>query len=211
MRSAEQIANFNQTNRDRWVADIARQLKADSRLLDVGAGQCRYRDLFRHCVYQAQDFGGYPGTTEGAMPEAWQYGQLDYVCDAAAIPVDDATFDAVLCTEVLEHVPEPIPVLKELARILKLGGRAFISAPLGSGLHQLPFHFYGGYTPQFYERFLPQVGLEVVSIEPNGRFFRQLMQELNRGIGLIQSRGKYPRWHPAFWLGRVLFNAGLAQ
>lgn len=211
MRPAERLAGFNQTNRDRWVAGVAQRLSPGARVLDVGAGQCRYRPLFKHCVYQAQDFGGYQGTTNGTMPEAWQYGELDYVCEATSIPVDGNTFDAVLCTEVLEHVPEPILVLKEIARILKPGGRAFITAPLGSGLHQQPYHFYGGYTPYFYERFLQQFGLDVISIESNGCFFRLLLQEINRGIGLVQARGGYPRWHPAFWLGRTLFNNGLAQ
>ena len=36
---------------------------------------------------------------------------------------------------------------------------AFITAPLGSGLHQLPFHFYGGYTPEWYRRFTKEAGL----------------------------------------------------
>jgi SAM-dependent methyltransferase len=133
------------------------------------------------------------------------------VCDASTIPVDDGGFDAVLCVEVLEHVPEPIKVLQEIARILKAGGWAFISAPLGSGLHQQPFHFYGGFTPHFYRRFLSQLGFELVSKEPNGRFFRMLLQEMNRGMGIIQSHRRYPRWHPARWLLRVASGDRVAR
>src|SRR3990172_7225193 len=141
----DELLNFNQRNRDRWVAGIAERLPAGTRILDVGAGEGRYRPLFRHCDYKAQDFGNYEGTARGLMLDTWNYGQLDFVCDARTIPVDDASFDAVLCTEVLEHVPEPISLLREIGRILRKGARTFISTPLGSGLHQQPYHFYSGF------------------------------------------------------------------
>ncbi len=82
------------------------------------------------------------------------YAAIDYVCDITQIPVEPATFDVVLCTEVLEHHPEPINVVAELARVLKPGGVLLLTAPLGSGIHQEPYHFYGGYTPFWYRRFL---------------------------------------------------------
>src|SRR3972149_4429855 len=100
------------------------------------------------------------------MKGEWGYGTVEYESDANEIPVQDGRFDAVLCTEVLEHVPEPILVLKEIGRVLRRGGQAFISAPLGSGLHQQPYPFYGGFTPHFYQRFLSEFGMEVESIEP---------------------------------------------
>ncbi len=211
MKNQETVTNFNQRNRDAWVEQIAARLPTGTRILDIGAGQCRYRPLFRHCQYQAQDFAAYEGTGSGSLRESWSYSQLDYVCDAAAIPVEDGSFDAILCTEVLEHVPEPILVLKEIGRILRLGGHAFITAPLGSGLHQQPYHFYGGFTPYFYRHFLARSGMEVISIEPNGHFFRFLLQELHRGVHLVRASGRYPRWHPAMWLPRGLFHFGIAQ
>jgi SAM-dependent methyltransferase len=203
------VVDFNQANRDAWVAGIAGRLPAGARILDVGAGQCRYRRLFAHCDYKAQDFAGYTGTAGGELKEDWRYGELDYVCDAASIPVADGSFDAVLCTEVLEHVPEPVGVLREIGRILRPGGQAFISAPLGSGLHQQPYHYYGGFTPHFYRKFLPACGLEVLSIEPNGRFFRLLLQELHRGLGIIFQRKQYRRWRPAYWTLRLVRNRRL--
>ena len=205
------LVQFNQRNRDRWVAGIAERLPPGTRILDVGAGECRYRSLFGHCDYKAQDFGKYEGTSRGLLSETWKYAQLDFVCDASAIPVDDGGFDAVLCIELLEHVPEPIKVLKEIGRILKAGGWAFISAPLGSGLHQQPFHFYGGFTPHFYRHFLGELGFEVVSITPNGRFFRMLLQEMNRGTDIIQSHRRFPRWHPARWLLRAASSDYVAR
>jgi SAM-dependent methyltransferase len=211
LHSREELIGFNQYNRDRWVASIAERLPPGTHILDVGAGECRYRSLFKHCDYKAQDFGKYQGTSRGLLKEDWNYGQLDEVSDASAIPVGDNSFDAVLCTEVLEHVPKPIKVLTEIGRILKVGGSVFISAPLGSGLHQQPFHFYGGFTPYFYSHFLSELGFEVVSIEPNGRFFRMLLQEVSRGIGICQTHRRYPLWHPVRWLMRIASSYRVAN
>ena len=65
----------------------------------------------------------------------------------------------------------------------------FLTAPLGSGLHQQPHHYYGGFTPHFWRRIADEVGLEIVSIEPNGRFFRMLSQEVARGAHFVRSSG----------------------
>ncbi len=211
MDHREKLVNFNQHNRDQWVMRIAERLSRDTRILDLGAGEARYRALFKHCDYKAQDFAKYQGVIEGLLKEKWNYGQLDYVCDASAIPVADNSFDAVLCTEVLEHVPEPIKVLREIGRIVRKHGRAFISAPLSSGLHQQPYHFYGGFTPHFYNRFLREFGFEIVSIDPNARFFGMLLQEMRRGIGIVQTHRQYPDWHPIGWLLRIASSYNVAK
>ena len=173
----EEIHDFNQSDRNLWVRTKARSLAPGSRVLDVGAGTCLYREDFAHCIYETQDFmqyDGYRDDREGL------YGRIDYVSDIKAIPVPSESFDAILCTEVLEHVPEPIEALREMSRILKAGGRLFVTAPLGSGLHQLPYHFYGGFTPSWYRYFFEKVGLTVLEIAPNGGFFKLLAQECAR-------------------------------
>ena len=149
----EHIVNFSAYAREGWIAEKAAGLRSGSKVLDVGAGECPYRKWFSHCEYKTQDLSQYHGTTTSSEVERWNYGQIDYVCDSNKIPVPDESFDVALCTEVLEHVPKPIDTLRELSRILTRGGRLFLTAPLGSGLHQQPFHFYGGYTPYFYEKF----------------------------------------------------------
>ncbi|PWB44012.1 MAG: hypothetical protein C3F12_12300 [Candidatus Methylomirabilota bacterium] len=177
----DEIHDFNQRARDRWIAAKARAVPAGARVLDLGAGTCPYRPLFAHCDYKTHDFKKYIGDEK--LGGAKDYGHIDYVSDITAIPVPDQSFDVIVCTEVLEHVSRPIEVIREISRILRPRGRAFITAPLGSGLHQLPYHFYGGFTPEWYRHFCPQCGLEVGEVVSNGGFFKLLAQECARVAG----------------------------
>ncbi len=175
----QRIFAFNQFERDRWVTEQAASIAPGACVLDVGAGSCRYRGLFAHCDYRSHD---------AAKLAEDAYGELDYISDILAIPVPDASVDVVLCTEVLEHVPEPIQAVREFARILKGGGSLLLTAPLGSSLHQEPYHFYGGFTPHWYLRFLTQTGFEKITIEPNGGFFKHYGQESQRVSHLLDPR-----------------------
>ena len=169
---------FNLTNRDRWVAEQAASLPAGARVLDMGAGSCPYRPLFAHCLYQTQDFAG----LGDEQLRHGSYGAIDYRCDIANVPVKDGEFDAVLCTEVLEHVREPIKSVQEMARILTSGGRLMLTAPLGSGIHQEPYHYYGGYTPYWYQDFLGAAGFAQIKVEANAGSLRFFGQEAIRFV-----------------------------
>lgn len=187
---------FNQVNRDRWVAKQATALLPGSRVLDLGAGSCPYRSLFSHCEYRAQDFA----QLQGAQLRYGGYGAIDYVCDASAVPVGDASFDAVLCTEMLEHVPDPIAVIREIARILKPGGKLILTAPLGSGIHQEPHHYFGGFTPYWYQRFLVESGFRNILVEPNSGSMKFFSQEALRFLLSTSPFTKLPPWVSLWWL-----------
>jgi hypothetical protein len=47
---------FNRLKRDEWGATQAARVQAGARVLDAGAGSCRYRPLLAHCEYRAHDF-----------------------------------------------------------------------------------------------------------------------------------------------------------
>jgi ubiquinone/menaquinone biosynthesis C-methylase UbiE len=188
LRNSSEELDFNQRRRDAWVAEMASLLPAGSRVLDAGAGKTPYRRHFDHCLYQTHDFAQYQGTQEGLMADSWHYGKIDFVGDIASIPVASESFDVVLCTEVLEHVPEPIAAIAEFSRILRPGGTVLLTAPLGSGAHQEPFHYYGGFTRHFYATMLPRFDIEMVEIHPNGGFFRHYMQETARATDILLSQ-----------------------
>ena len=205
----DNIANFSAHVRDAWVAQMAASLRPGSRVLDAGAGECRYRKYFSHCEYKTQDFAEYQGTTTGVLVESWSYGRLDYHCDITSLPVEDNIFDAVLCTEVLEHVPRPIAALQEISRVLARNGRLFLTAPLGSGLHQQPYHFYGGYTPHFYTRFLAECGLEILKLIPIGGLMQNVAQETYRAGRVLAEKAphelpRFIRFMLTDWLPRYL-------
>ena len=148
--------------RDEWIKAEAAKLPAGSRVLDAGAGASKYRPFFGHCDYKTQDFCEYKGPLVSYLQP------IDYVCDITKIPLPNASLDAILCTEVLEHVLDPMAVLEEFARLLKPEGRLLLSAPHGTALHMAPYHFYGGFTHFWYRHWLPQRGFDVDSIVPQG-------------------------------------------
>lgn len=158
----ERFRYFEAFTRDQWVKNQALALPAGSTVLDAGAGASKYRPYFSHCRYKTQDFCQYEG-------ELVQYREpVDYVCDITNIPEKAGSFDAILCTEVIEHVPDPIPVLAEFGRLVRSGGRLLLTAPLISALHMTPYHFFGGFTHYWYRHWLPRHGFRIESITPVG-------------------------------------------
>lgn len=173
--------NFNQINRDSFLIKFSNSLTKKVSILDVGSGSSPYRNLFKNHEFKTHDF---KQLSSDQLLHKDGYGQIDYVSDIEKIPVKNNSFDVIICTEVLEHVPNPIEALKEMARILKTGGKLLITTPLGSHIHQEPYHFYGGFTPFFYEKYLNEFSFKQISIVPNGGFYSFYFQESLRLINL---------------------------
>jgi SAM-dependent methyltransferase len=171
----------NQQTRDQWVEKALRDLPAGWRILDSGAGEQPYRRFCEHLDYVAQDFAQYDGTGDavGLHPGTWAV-DVDIVSDITTIPEPDASFDAVLCTEVLEHVPDPVPVIREFARLIRPGGLLVLTAPFCSLTHQAPYHFSTGLSRYWYEMHLPAAGFRIEEATPNGNYFEYLAQEQRR-------------------------------
>src|SRR5690242_7303626 len=121
--STERFWNPEAYARDQFVKAEALKLPAGSRVLDVGAGASKYRPFFLHCRYETQDFCKYAG------PLVRYRERIDYVCDLLSIPLEDRCLDAIVCTEVFEHVVDPMSALDEFNRLLKPAGKLILTAP----------------------------------------------------------------------------------
>lgn len=161
--------------RDNWIRAKLRLLPEGTTLLDVGAGQCPFRKDCSHLRYFSQDFAQYEGFWEDQITEgSASKNKIDIVSDIVAIPVPDASYDAILCSEVLEHVPDPLAALREMQRILKLGGRLILTAPFASYSHFEPFHFSSGFSRFFYQHHLPDMGFKILDLQMNGNYYEYL-------------------------------------
>lgn len=185
----------NEITRRRWVEKVVGDLPAGLRLLDAGAGEQQYRKSCGHLVYVSQDFGQYNGVGDsaGLQMGKWDNSNLDIVSDITNIPAPDASFDVVLCTEVFEHLPDPISAIREFSRLLKPGGQLIVTAPFCSLTHFAPYHFYSGFNRYFYEKHLKDTGFSDLQIEYNGNYFEFVAQEVRRVEDVAASYGTRPK------------------
>jgi SAM-dependent methyltransferase len=185
----------NQNERTDWVRQQLKRLPDGAALLDAGCGSQRFRIFCGHLEYKGQDFGqyvsdekkmlggNYDGLGEGT---GYKYGHLDYVGDIWDIGEVDASFDAILCTEVIEHVPFPIQTLQEFSRLLRPGGTLIMTAPNACLRHMDPYFFYSGFSDRWFEKFLEEFGFEIEEISPVGDYYSWMGVELAR-TGLAHS------------------------
>jgi SAM-dependent methyltransferase len=123
------------------------------KLLDVGCGSQQYRK-FLGC----REYFGIEWSADKRPP---------VVADVTQIPFCDAAFDSALCTEVLEHLPEPGRCLAEIHRVVKPGGSAFFTVPMTVYTHSEPHDFYR-YTEFGLRYQLEQHGFEIVELRRLG-------------------------------------------
>lgn len=198
----------NEDARQKWIKRSLQSLSVGDTVLDAGAGELKNRKYCSHLDYISQDFCEYSGAMDeslnvGLDDSGWDTSKIDLVSDIASIPADDQSFDAILCSEVFEHVPDPTRALDEFARLLKPGGTLILTAPFASMVHMAPYHYCTGFSRFWYEHHLPIRGFEIVELVPNGDWFSYLRQELTRLGGMERRRGNWS-WPLAY--GFALFG-----
>ena len=146
--------NSSRVHLDGFVSEAANSLTENSVMLDAGAGDSLYRKYFEHTTYESADF---------CQVDKY-YGHINYVCELTDIPVDDDRYDMVLCTQVLEHLPEPKKVLREFNRVLRPGARLWLTAPLFYEEHETPYDFYR-YTRYGFTYLLESANFEIERLE----------------------------------------------
>jgi SAM-dependent methyltransferase len=138
----------------RGLERLAAQLRLapGARILDYGCADVPYRRFFaRDVEYLAADLPGNPDATLT-------------IADDGTVPVADASVDAVLSTQVLEHVADPALYLAECARVLRPGGRLLLSTHGLMVYHPDPVDYWR-WTCDGLRRAVREAGLEVVAFE----------------------------------------------
>lgn len=138
-------------------------------VLDAGSGKAPYRQLFSHAAYETADF----------LQVDKGYGQVTYTCDLRSIPVESDRFDLVFCSQTLEHVPEPKAVLAEFLRVLKPGGKLWLTAPFTYEEHETPYDFYR-YSSYGLRHLLETTGYAIERIEWLEGYLGTLSHQLSR-------------------------------
>ncbi|WP_072334799.1 class I SAM-dependent methyltransferase [Desulfovibrio piger] len=169
-------------DREYWIERTLKKIPANSKILDAGAGELGKKKYCSHLRYVSQDFAQYDGQGDGhgLQTDTWDQTKLDIISDITAIPVESASFDAVMCIEVFEHLPDPLAALQEFSRIVHSGGYLILTAPFCSLTHFAPYHFITGFNRYWYEKHLPTYDFEIIELTSNGNFLSYLHQELNR-------------------------------
>lgn len=129
----------------------------------------------------------------------------DIQADAACLPFSGDLFDAVICSELLEHVRDPIAVLMEISRVLIPGGTVLICVPFMNRIHGDPYD-YGRYTDYYWRENLERNGFGSIMIERQGGFWSVLSDMLRDLAYLKTSTGPLSR-PPLFRIVASLMGA----
>jgi SAM-dependent methyltransferase len=126
-------------------------------LLDIGCGIKPYFSVFEPFVEKHLGI-------EYSPESVYRGHKADMFGDAMNLPLGDNTIDTILCTEVLEHIPNPEKAIAEFARILRPGGTIITTAPFFYPIHDAWDFF--RYTPDGLANLMKQNGLEVELVKP---------------------------------------------
>jgi len=109
---------------------LAASLPEGARVLDVGAKNALYRSIFKHCEFLTLD-----------IESKYQPDIIGNLLELDAV-VPEASFDAIICTEVLEHVRSPKLALDQMRRALKPHGTLVASTPFLVPYHPDPSDYW---------------------------------------------------------------------
>ncbi len=171
---------------------LAARSHARGRLLDVGCGTKPYAPLFAPYVDE------HVGVDHPDSPHALT--AVDVLATAYEIPLESASFDTALLTEVLEHLERPEHALREVLRLLRPGGAVIVTTPFLWPLHEEPRDFFR-YSEYGLRHVLEAAGFERVEVTPLSGQWTTLA--LFSGYALRRS--------PARRLGSLLDGFALVQ
>jgi SAM-dependent methyltransferase len=140
----------------RWLHAQAGALRDGPkvRILDVGCGVKPYYPWFADVASE------YVGLDVVENPAAELLGSVE------ALPVDDASFDVVLCTQVLEHCDDPAQAVRELRRVTRAGGRVLASTHGVQVYHPSPVDYWRWTHEGLHRLFATSADWSSLAVEP---------------------------------------------
>lgn len=161
-------------------------------LLDVGCGTKPYRELFDADVYVGMDVEN----AAAAVKEA-----ADVLYDGTMFPFADASFNSVVCNQVLEHVFTPEQFLGELHRVLRPEGRLLLTVPFVWDEHEQP-HDFARYSSFGLRALLERNGFAILEQEKLGTDAGTLFQMWNTYLYKVTLA--WPAWARLLWTATVM-------
>ncbi len=136
-------------------------------MADIGCGKKPYHRIF--APYASQHIG------VDLEESAHRTSTADVIGSAYDTNLQDSSCDVVLCTEVLEHLEEPLTAIKEMNRILKHEGIVILTVPFFWHVHEAPRDFYR-YSEYGLRYLFEKAGFEIVEIRPLSGYVATFVQ-----------------------------------
>ena len=139
-----------------WLRAQAVEAGTAYRVLDVGCGPKPYYPFFAE---RASEYVGVDAVAHEAA---------DLVGPVESLPVEDGTFDLVLCTQVLEHCDDPAQAVRELRRVTAPGGRVLASTHGVQWYHPSPVDYWRWTHEGLRRLFSTNAEWATLDVEPSG-------------------------------------------
>lgn len=183
---------------DKFYSEKIKLLNHGDKVLDVGGKKRNKRGLFNIESYLLKT--EYLNIDKNTEP--------DYLADASETGRPADYYNAVIISEVLEHVPAPEKVLREAYRILKPGGKILATVPFFVPFHGDPYDF-GRYTPGYFKSLATEIGFKSLDIEKQGGY-QAVLGDLFKRAWLEKNRGFYLKrffWSRFYsWVIKILWR-----
>jgi hypothetical protein len=190
------IKNVNEIDHQAWLKQILTAFPQGERILNAGARELKKtvntEPIWTIACKTSLSTNGGGATDEGFQSNGLNTMHIELVSDITAISVPDVSFDAILCSELLEHVPKPTHALVEFAPLVQTWrGVMILIAQFSSKVHLAPNHYCSSFIKYWYEYYLTQRGLRIKTLAANGYGHTLLLLQIKRLVGLKRQRGNW--------------------